>query len=228
MRTLNFNPFKAVSVALLVMLILCIPSNAAPSFTTWDNSKDGTGYYPVVADSESITFNVTADEVITQYYWYKDDVLVSNDWDNYTTSWASPFTKNISVIATSASGNTSMLTWNPVVNRAVATTTPETINETPHTDMLTAVGNDDFEGFFGSVSDIFTNVMGTVFYLALFGIYFVMVWIRQEGVSMPMVLLFSLGTVLLGFVTESFVQGILALVVICATAVFYSLFKERR
>ena len=218
---------KALYCIVATLLILCIPCNAAPGWSDWNNSKDNSTYYPNLNYSESIQFNVTADEVITGYHWWKDGVVISNDWNNYTTSFTSG-THNISVIATSASGNTSMLTFRPVVYREVAVATVGSINETPYADMMVAVDENDFEGYFGAVTNVFTNVMGSVFYLLLFGIYFVMIWIRQESASMPMVLGFVLGAVLLGYVTESFVQGGIVLLVIGATAVFYSLFKERR
>lgn len=224
---LKIGSFKAICGAFLLMLILCIPCYAAPGWTTWNNSKDNSTVYPHLNHSESITFNVTANEAITQYYWYKDNTLISNNWDNYTTSFTTPFTHNISVIGHGAAGNTSMLSWYPVVAREVATSTPETMDETGYEDMLDAVESESFESFVGASIFPYTNLMASTFYLVVFGLYFIMVWLRQDGMSNVIVVGFGVGAILLGFMVESFAQTLIMLLVIGVTAIFYSLVKER-
>lgn len=222
------SQFKDIYGAFLLMLILSVPCFAAPSYTSWNNSKDNSTYFPDLNHSENISFNCTADEAITQYYWYKDETLLSNNWDNYTTSFSTGYTHNVSVIAHSATGNTTMLSWYPTVYREVATATAESLNDTPYTDMIDAVEEESFEGFIGASIDPYTNVMGTVFYLALFGTYMLMLAIRQKGLTSTMVLVFSFGSILLGYITESFTQSIIALLIIMLSSVAYSMFRERR
>jgi hypothetical protein len=222
------SQFKALGGTFLLLLILSVPCFAAPSFTTWDNSKDNTTYYPDLTILESVTFNITADEAITQYHWYKDGTSISNNYDNYSTAFSTPYHHNISVFATSASGNTTMLSWYPIVSREVATTTPEDVNESGYTDLLSSVEVEDFEAFVGASIFPFTNLMGSVFYLIVFGIYFLMVWIRQEDLSIVMVTGFAIGSIILGYMVESFAQTLVLMLVIAVTSVMYSLFKERR
>lgn len=220
---------RAVLSGLIVLLMFCLPVNAVPEIDTWNNSITGdVSLYPVADDSQSITFTANATETITTWTWYIDSVLQSNNYDNITTSFNEPFNHNVSVIAKNAGGSTGMLTWYPVVHRAVSVTHVETLNESGYDRILGAFeGDTDWEEFISATTVPYTIPFGRLFFLFVFGIYFVMLWMRQEDSIVPIVLAFSIGGILLGMISEDFAGTAVLFIIIGGMGVMYSLYRER-
>ena len=90
----------------------------AANITSWWNNytKDNLTSFVVgylEEDNRTIFFNVTADQNITNWCWYKDNVLVQNSSsDNYTATWDFWGTYTVKVYGENANGQTSILTWN--------------------------------------------------------------------------------------------------------------------
>ena len=90
----------------------------APNITTWwnDYTKDNLTSFVVGYAEEAnrtIFFNVSADQIIDYWVWYKDDVLVQNSSsDNYTATWDSGGSYTIKVYGINVNGQTSTLVWN--------------------------------------------------------------------------------------------------------------------
>lgn len=211
------------------MLMLCSTANAAPTIVDWNNSITGdSDLYPVVNHAQSITFNVNADETITTWTWYVDLVSQSNNYDNLTASLTYPFNHNVSVIATNANGSSGMLTWYPVAHRELSTTQVETLNESGYDRILDSFeGDTDFEEFVSASTTPYTVPLGRLFFVFVFGIYFVMLWIRQEKSIIPIVLAFSIGGILLGMISEDFAGTAVLFIIIGGMGVMYSLYRER-
>lgn len=226
--TLNKTTIVVLS-GLIVLLMLCVSVNAVPEIDTWNNSIDGDeSLYPVVDDSQSITLTSNATEAITTWTWYIDSVSQSNNYDNITTSFTDPFNHNVSVIATNAGGSSAMLTWYPVVHRAVSVTHVETLNESGYDRILAAFeGDTDWEEFISASTVPFTIPFGRLFFLFVFGIYFVMLWMRQEDSTIPIVLAFSIGGILLGMISEDFAGTAILFIIIGGMGILYSVYRER-
>jgi len=223
------KPHILIVSALIAVLILCSGANAAPTITSWSNDITGdNSEYPVVNHLQFINMNVVADEAIVTWTWYVDDVDTLHNYDNASVSFSSPFNHNVSVIGTNAGGSTQMITWYPVVCRELATEPVEMLNETAYDNILTSFSDDtDFEEFLSASTLPYTLVIGRLFFLIVYGVFFAMLWIRQESSIIPIVLGFSVGGLLLGFVSEDFAQTAVLFIIIGAMGVLYSVYRER-
>lgn len=91
-------------------------SAAAPSITSWQNNKTSNNTLDfTINTSEEVNFNATANQTITTWNWYKDDVDQSWNYDNITLNWSSTGLKHVVVNATNANGTSSSITWNVTV-----------------------------------------------------------------------------------------------------------------
>lgn len=224
-----YKSHSAILSGLIVLFVLCSPVNAVPELDDWTNSiTDDNSLHPVVDNAQSVTLTANATEAITSWTWYIDLVLQSNNYDNITTSFTDPFQHNVSVIATNAAGSTAMLTWYPVVHREMSTTHVEMLNESGYNRVLGSFeGDTDFEEFISASVVPYTIPFGRLFFLFIFGIYFVMIWMRQEKSIVPVVLAFSIGGILLGMISEDFAGTAVLFIIIGGMGVMYSLYRER-
>lgn len=220
---------RAVVSAFIVLLILCGLSNAAPTIDSWKNSITlDSDIYPVVDHAQSINFNATPNEAIVTWTWYVNGVAQSHNFDNLSTSFTTPFNHNVSVTGTNAGGTTQMITWYPVVHREMSTTPVELLNESGYDRVLASFeGDTDFEEFLSASTVPYTLIIGKVFFLIIYGIFFVMLWVRQEKSIVPIVLAFSIGGLLIGFISEDFAGTAVLFIIIGAMGVLYSIYRER-
>ena len=184
-------------------------------------------YTPDIVNGATTTFSVTINESVTLYEWWDDGVQVTNDQNTFARSWTDPYYHNVTMQATTASGTVAM-SWYPVVYRAVGITTGETINETAHDDMMESFeGETDYVAFLSAVVIPYTTIIGAMFYVIVWGVYFGMVWIRQESVHVPSVVGLIVGVVLFVFLPSNFAVAGSSLLVLSAAAAIFNLYKER-
>ncbi|MDD1745525.1 MAG: hypothetical protein LUQ20_06950 [Candidatus Methanoperedens sp.] len=86
----------------------------APEITPWNNKSNSVATTLTVNTSEVIRFNASADQPITTWKWYKDNVKQDNN-DFFITSWNDAGAKTIEVNATNANGTSNTITWNVTV-----------------------------------------------------------------------------------------------------------------
>ena len=99
-----------------------VESGSAPNITSWENDKTSNDTLDfTIYTSESVNFNATANQTITTWNWYKDDVDQSHNYDNISLSWSTPGLKHVIVNATNSNGTSSSITWNVTVNAVVDT-----------------------------------------------------------------------------------------------------------
>jgi len=88
---------------------------SAPEITSW-NSKTNDGDLEIVLNiNETIKFNVTANQSIDTWNWSIDGGVETNNYDNFTTSWATEGVKNVSVNATNSNGTSNTIIWEVTV-----------------------------------------------------------------------------------------------------------------
>ncbi len=87
----------------------------APEITPWNNKSNSVATTLTVNASEVIRFNASADQPITTWKWYKDNVIQDNTNDSFITSWNDAGAKTIKVNATNANGTSNTITWNVTV-----------------------------------------------------------------------------------------------------------------
>ncbi|MCE8429658.1 MAG: hypothetical protein J5U19_14895, partial [Candidatus Methanoperedens sp.] len=95
--------------------------NTLPLLTLFGNTKTNTNSIILILNtSETVTFNVKANQTITTWNWYNNGQAVGNNTNSYTVSFSTGGTKNISVSATNANGTSNMITWTVSVTSKTA------------------------------------------------------------------------------------------------------------
>lgn len=88
------------------------PSNPIPAIISWSNDKTNNAAINVTFNpSNFVKFNATANQTITAWIWYKDDVNQNWNYDNFTTSFTAG-NHTIMVNATNSNGTSNTITWN--------------------------------------------------------------------------------------------------------------------
>jgi parallel beta-helix repeat protein len=87
-------------------------ANPTPGIISWYNSKTKNKATSLtITTSESVYFNATANQTITNWHWYKDGDYQNWNYDNITLSWSTPGSKTVAVRATNANGTSGTVTW---------------------------------------------------------------------------------------------------------------------
>ncbi|NOQ48866.1 MAG: hypothetical protein GQ576_07015 [Methanococcoides sp.] len=220
---------KTIAIFFIALLfIMPSPALAAPSISSYSNTAtNNNNLYPDVVNGATVTFSVTVDEAVTLYEWWDGSTQVTNNQDTFARSWTDPYFQNVTVKATTATGSVSMV-WYPILYRAEAVTTAETIDETPYDTMMSSMEDQsDYISFLSATVLPFTGVIGSMFYVLVWGIYFGMVWIRQESIYVPSVVGLIVGMVLFVFLPSQFAVAGTSLLVLSAAAAIFNLYKER-
>lgn len=223
------KPQIVILSIVIMFLIACSGANAAPLIISWSNDiTNDADVYPVPNYEQTVTFTAVPDETIITWSWYQDSTPLIHNYNNFSTSFSSPHHHNISVTGTNTNGTTQMITWYPIVHRELATEHVELLNESGYYYLLTSFEDDtDFEIFLESAFIPYTVVLGKLFFLLIFGAYFGLLWVRQEKSVIPIVLGFSIGGLLLSFISEDFAQMAVLFLIVGAMGVLYSIYRER-
>ena len=167
---------KIINYLIVLALILGACSltsvEAVPAITAYNNSISDTNLYPHQQVKTNIIFNVTSNETITTWTWLKDDVSISNNFDNYTTSWNGPGQKNITVYGSNVNGTTEIITWYPLIEQEMAGSGDEIteLNMTPYDSIIDVIGSEDpdYEAFLFALTMPHTNIIGSLFYVIFY------------------------------------------------------------
>lgn len=219
-----------VVFAVLLLSRQCV--TATPTIDNYNNSISNTNMFPVVSYGAGVTFNASADETITTWTWYVDDVDQSHNYDNLTASWSSSGYKNVNVTGTNANGTSAAILWNPYVQMDMAggADTTSDMDDTGYDNLMLGLEGDnpDFEVFLWATTEPFQAVIGNMFFVILFGIPMIMFWIRQGTVLIPSMFGIIMGTVMFAFFPASFAATASAIILMSVLAVFYTMYKERK
>ncbi|MCG7848806.1 MAG: hypothetical protein MIO93_06455 [ANME-2 cluster archaeon] len=99
------------------MTLLETMDNPLPEIVDLSNNKtDNDTKILKINVSEPINFNVSADQPITTWTWYKDGTYQDIEFDNFSTSWNTPGIKNVSVNATNDNGTSETIIWDITIN----------------------------------------------------------------------------------------------------------------
>ncbi|MDJ1422443.1 MAG: PxKF domain-containing protein [Candidatus Methanoperedens sp.] len=137
----------------------------APSIISWSNNKtNNDSLILAVNTSESVNFNATANQTITSWNWYLNDVSQSNNYDNFIASWDTAGTETVQVNATNSNGTSNAITWTVTVKAQPVMyipPTPTNINSTTgsfwvNTTWQAGTGNAT-DSYNLSVNNVWTN-----------------------------------------------------------------------
>ena len=223
--------YYLIVIALVIGAFSMASTEAAPSITAYNNSVSDTNLYPHQQVNTNIQFNVTANETITTWTWLKDGTSISNNFDNYTTQWSSPGHKNITVSGTNANGTTEILTWYPLIEQKMAGAgdTIAELNMTAYDSILNVFSSEDpdYESFLFALTMPHTSIIGSLFYVILYGVPFLFIWISQGTAKIPAVLGCMLAPVMLGAFNPDYIGISVLFILLTLFGLIYTLYKER-
>lgn len=215
-----------IPLLILFVILIVSPSNAIT--ITDNNNTISNNDYPAVAISEVIGFNITLDTGATLHTWYVDGTDQSNNATSFSTSFTSRGYKNVTVTVTDGA-STDSVTYGVIVKRASASgsDTISLMNNSGYTDFQTSIDDEDLQGFLKSFIQPQLNAVGAVFYLILYGIPLIMIWIRQEKTTIPVVFFVIFGVIMIAFVPSQWVAPAIILTILSIASMIYMNFKER-
>jgi len=203
-----------------------------PTIDEYSNSISGSNMHPVVTYGGSITFTASTDEAVDTWTWYVDDVDQSNNADNLIISWSAIGHKTVEVYAANAAGTSNTVTWYPYIKQQMASGPDEVLklSEAGYDTLLDeiAVDNPNFETILYATTEPYTDIIGNVFFLILWGLPMVMLWIKQESMLMPCMFGLIMGTLLLAFLPSSFATTASAMIVLSLMGIIYMWAKAKR
>lgn len=226
------TPAKAVLLLLIILYILTTTpiTKAAPAITVYNNSISSNAY-PHQDVNANIRFNVSANEAITTWTWFVDDIAVPNNYNNLTRSWSTSGQKNVTVSGTNGGGSTGSVSWHPIIERQKSTSSDETtaLNTSWYDDLIASFSDDtpSLQAFASALVLPFTNLIGNFFYLFLYGLPLLAIWIRQEKALIPAGLGIIFGAFFLGQLPESYIGVAVLFMILTVFGIIYSLYKER-
>lgn len=212
---------KALYGILFIILILCIPVNASPviDYSTPEQ-------FVRVNSGDSQMFAVTANEVIDSWEWYLNGEAQSHNSNTITLVLTGRGQQNVTAIGTNAEG-TATYSFYPYVNRATATEDTVMIGDTGSDDMMSSISEGDFQAFFSSITYPGVMIFGGIYYLLIVLVPFVMIWNRQRALLIPSVTGLIVGAIMLPLIPEAYIKYMQLAVLLGASAVVWSLYKDR-
>ena len=216
------------ALGLAVLILLCNNATATPTITSATNNQTGTSLYAHPNYGDTVNFTVTADEAITTWTWHADGVDQANNNPTLILTYTTFGYHNVSVHGTNAGGSTNNTTWIVWTSREPRDTPAEEVDETAY-DMLqdSIEGEPSFHNMMLAVSHPYTNTLGPIFYLFLFGLPLLMLYIRQDSMTIPATLMFLLGGVIITTLPMQWQITAGALMGLAMMGMVYKLFKER-
>jgi len=152
----------------------------------------------------------------------------------YPPYWRSWYT---TVTVTDSANHIAKDTVKCCVLRKKTDETVASIDDSPYYALITALTGyegainesavPDFFGFAESTVTPYTNIVGNLFFVIFFGIFFLMLWLRQENIMIPSVIGIIAGGALLGFAPAEFRLPAILFISFSIFGVIYSLLKER-
>ena len=144
-----------------------ISRGEAPIITDWSNNITlNTSQDITINITESIEFNATADQTVSTWNWFKDDVDAANNLYNYIVSWLTGGSKTIAVNVTNENGTSNTITWNITVNIKP----PQNLESTVDSDHIHFDWNDYSSADYWNISQMTQNVYVTTDIIVLDGI----------------------------------------------------------
>ena len=209
---------KAILVlSLLLLLISCV---------------SGYEMYPRLNDSEVGTFEAyipdTPGDTGDTYAWYVDGVLETETTNTLSTTFDGHGQHVVFCNIVFWNSTEVDQYWYPYVRQAYATSSEkiDSLDETNYNNMIESMEDEDWEEMLSNTVYPFSEY-GKIAFLILYGLIFVMIWIRQESVSGPSVLALIIGSVIIGSIPESYTKYIILVIAIGFAGNLLLLFKDR-
>lgn len=220
---------KRLTIAIiLIASAMTMLSAAAPVIDSQLNdATNDDSTYIVINFSQCVYFSVTANESITAWTWHANGADQSRNAANITLCYTTWGYHNLTVNATNAAGSTGA-EYRIWVIRERSDTLEEPINETGFEMLEDSFGGEpSWTDFTGAIAYPYTERVGSIFYLFLFGLPLLMIYIRQDSINIPATILFMFGAVILFLLPPQWMMIGEALMALALFGAMYKIYKER-
>ena len=211
------------TVLLLLLLIVTI-SSANYNISGYVKGTDDLGVVSTLDNVNVYTTNKTDDTNSSGYY-----LLTNFTNGSYEVNvFRGDFYPNTTTVIVNGTANETNNNFSLVCYKLTkATTGLDNLDEEPYDELQTAIDDYDFTAFVVALSLPYVNIMGNIFFLLLFGMPFMMAWIRQQAVIIPVIWGIILGSTIELFLPQEY--GLIAklILVLSILGIFYLVFKER-
>ncbi len=182
----------------------------------------------VIAPGTTYNFSYTANFGISTSDFYLDGVktVTPNTYQEYTFLDQEEY-HNVSVVGNGVNISSEMLSYNVLVQRTLSTTPIETFNESDYESVMENVENEDWEGIAGDSAKPFVYILGRLFYLIMFVLPYGLMWMKQQKLTIPVVLSLILGSLFIGFVPEQYKEALIGVIVLSYAVNLYMITRER-
>jgi hypothetical protein len=217
-----------ILIASAIILLSSMLSAAAPVIDSQANNvTNDDSTYIVINFSQCVYFNVTANESVDSWTWHADGADQSRDAPNITLCYTTWGYHNLTVNATNAAGSAGAA-YRVWVIRERSDTLEEPIDETGF-EMLEGSFDDEpsWTDFTGAISHPYTSMVGSIFFLFLFGLPLLMIYIRQDAINIPATIMFMFGAVILFLLPPQWLLIGEALMALALFGAMYKIYKER-
>lgn len=216
-----------IMIGLAAIFGIAMQVTGAPSITSYQNNVTGDNAHVPLDYGTTVLFNATADESVT-WSWTLGGVDQAVAFDNYSHTFTAGFGYYaVTVNATNANG-TDTQTWGVWEKIETTAQTVPTFTDTSYQMLLDSIDYPpDMEDFGKALAHPFVQMLGVIFYLFIFGIPLTMMYIRQDGMTLPTTLLFLFGSVIIFMLPPQWQIIAGALMTLGFVGILFKLYKER-
>lgn len=150
---------------------------------------------------------------------------ISEHYKEYT--FDEPGYHNVIVTAYDGATPSNTITYNVVVTREISGDTIETFDEDNFNSVMQNVEEEDWEGIAADSTKPFVYILGRLFYLILFVLPYGLMWMKQQRLTIPVVLSLFLGSLFIGFVPEQYKHVLIGVIVLSYAVNLYLITRER-
>ena len=216
-----------IMIGLTAIFGIAMQVTAAPSITSHENNVTGINAHVPLDYGTTVLFNATSGESVN-WTWTLDSVDQTNPYDNYTHTFSAGFGYYaVTVNATNANG-TDLYTWGIWENIETTADTIPTFSDTSYQMLLDSIDYPpDMEDFGKAMAHPFVEMVGVIFYLFIFGIPLLMMYIRQDNMTLPTTLLLLFGSIIIFMLPPQWQIIAGALMTLGFVGILFKLYKER-
>lgn len=182
----------------------------------------------VIEPGTTYNFSYTVDGPITTSYFYLNGVesTTTNKYKEYSFVEESEY-YNVSVVGFDGGDYSNMVTYNVLVTRQISTDTIDEFDESDYDSFMENVKDEDWEGIIGDSTKPFIYILGRLFYLILFVLPYGLMWMKQQKLTIPVVLSLFLGSLFIGFIPEQYKEVLIGVIVLSYAVNLYLMTRER-
>lgn len=216
-----------IACAAVLALLFTAMVGGAPAIVAYDNNVSNQSLAVVSLYGGSVHFNATANETVT-WDWEVNGTSKSHNFDNFAHTFNVGFgLHNVTAIATNVNGSAEV-TWVVWEKMETYPGTIPTIDHSSYNMMRDSTRYPpNMEDFGKAMANPYTRMIGAIFYLFIFGIPLMMMYIRQDNMTLPTTLLILFGSMIIMMLPPQWQIIAGAILTLGFVGILFKLYKER-